>query len=111
MHVERAFSNLAILIVGSMTAMVAFVSTRLNHIYFYVLAAACIVLVLVVAASAFRRLARRIPAVLGKAIAPRWEIARRSAKPIVNILDERKLKSRLGRPTNEQSCERRANAA
>ncbi len=81
-----------------MTAMVAFVSTRLDHIYFYVLAGACIVLALVIATSTFRRLARRFPALLGKAIAPRWEIGRRTGKPVVNIQEQRKAKLQKWQP-------------
>ncbi len=92
MHLERAFSNLAILIVGSMTAMVAFVSTRLNHIYFYVLAAACVVLALAVAASTFRKVAGRFPALAGKPDAPRWDAKARVGKPVVNMLKQQNAK-------------------
>jgi hypothetical protein len=111
MHVERAFSNLAILIVGSMTAMVGFVSTRLNHIYFYVLAGACIVLALIVTASAFRRLARRFPVLLGKVIAPRWEMARRKAKPVAILAEPQDVEVQKWQPSYPSSSENHATAA
>lgn len=94
-----------------MTAMVAFVSTRLNHIYFYVLAGACIVLALIVTASALRRLGRRFPALLGKAIAPRWEMARRNAKPVAILPEPQNVEFRKWQPSYPSSSEDRATAA
>jgi hypothetical protein len=75
MHVQRAVSNFAILVVGSLTSLVAFLSTRLNEVVFYVLAAACFVMLVVMVSTAKKRLGRRFPALLGKSIVPRWNIA------------------------------------
>jgi hypothetical protein len=74
MHVERAVSNFAILIVGSLVALVAFLSTRLNHVVFYVLVAACLVMAVVLASSAKKNLTRIFPGLMGETIVPRWNM-------------------------------------
>jgi hypothetical protein len=82
MHLQRAISNFAILIVGSLASSVAFLSTRLNEVVFYGLVAACAVLLAVVVSTARTRIGRRFPALLGKSIVPRWNVSLRSATQI-----------------------------
>lgn len=82
MHLQRAISNFAILIVGSLTSSVAFLSTRLNQVVFYGLVAACVVLLAVLVSTARTRMSRRFPALLGKSIVPRWNLSLRSATKI-----------------------------
>jgi hypothetical protein len=82
MHLQRAISNFAILLVGSLASSVAFLSTRLNEVVFYGLVGACVVLLAVVVSTARTRMARHFPALLGKPIVPRWNLSLRSAKQI-----------------------------
>jgi hypothetical protein len=79
MHLQRAISNFAILIVGSLASSVAFLSTRLNEVVFYGLVGACVVLMAVVISTAKTRMGRHFPALLGKPIVPRWNISLKSA--------------------------------
>lgn len=80
MHVQRAISNFAILIVGSLTSLVAFLSTRLDHVVFYALVAGCVILLLAFASNAKKRLSVRFPGLMGKSIVPRWTLTRRPVK-------------------------------
>jgi hypothetical protein len=80
MHVQRAISNFAILVVGSLTALVAFMSTRLNHVVFYALVAGCAILLIAMASNLKKRLSARFPALMGKSIVPRWTLTSRRAK-------------------------------
>jgi hypothetical protein len=80
MHVERAISNFAILVVGSVTALVAFLSTRLNHVVFYALVAGCAILLIAMASNLKKRLSLRFPGLMGKSIVPRWTMTLGRAK-------------------------------
>jgi hypothetical protein len=80
MHVQRAISNFAILVVGSVTSLVAFLSTRLDHLVFYALVAGCAVLLIVMASDLKKRLSVRFPGLMGKSIVPRWTLAPRREK-------------------------------
>jgi hypothetical protein len=82
MQLQRAISNFAILLVGSLASSVAFLSTRLNEVVFYGLVGACVVLLAVVVSTARTRMARYFPALLGKPIVPRWNLTLRSASQI-----------------------------
>jgi hypothetical protein len=108
MHLQRAISNFAILIVGSLTSLVAFLSTRLNEVLFYVLAGGCVVMGLVLASTALGRLGRRVPELLGKSVVPRWNLSPKApkGKPFVAYRVKNKKQQTLI-PTQPE----RANAA
>jgi hypothetical protein len=80
MQVQRAVSNFAILVVGSLTSLVAFISTRLNHVVFYALVAGCAILLIAMASNVKKRLSIRFPGLMGKSMVPRWTLTQRPAK-------------------------------
>ena len=113
MHLQRAISNFAILIVGSLASSVAFLSTRLNEVVFYGLVGACVVLLVVVVSTAKTRMGRHFPVLLGKPIVPRWNMALRSATqfPIAAYRAINKTKAEVPPQTLLPAQPQRANAA
>jgi hypothetical protein len=82
MHVQRAVSNFAILIVGSLTSLIAFLSNRLNEFLLVVVLAALAVIILVAASTAKKRLDRYFPSTMGKPTVPRWNLSLRSSQQL-----------------------------
>lgn len=82
MHLQRAISNFAILIVGSLTSLIAFLSNRLNEFLVAVVLVALAVILLVAASTAQKRLGRYFPSMMGKPIVPRWNLSLRTSQPL-----------------------------
>jgi hypothetical protein len=105
MHVQRAISNFAILVVGSLTSLVAFLSTRLNHVVFYALVAGCAILLIAMASNLKKRLSVRFPGLMGKSIVPRWTLTSRRTKfPVASYRLKTKRQQTL-LPTQPQRAE------
>ena len=105
MQVQRAISNFAILIVGSVTSLVAFLSTRLNHVVFYALVAGCAILLVAVLSNMKKRLSVRFPGILGKSIVPRWTLTLRREKFPVAAYRMKAKRQQTLLPTQPQRAE------
>ncbi|MGA8038328.1 MAG: hypothetical protein WA823_14220 [Candidatus Acidiferrales bacterium] len=96
MHLQRAISNFAILVVGSLTSLVAFLSNRLNQFLLVVVLMALAVIIVVAASTAKKQVGRYFPSLMGKAIVPRWNLSLRTTKPLPSSSYPRKHKDKFG---------------